>query len=359
MDEWKTLLSCLPEPGDIRIDWDAVCSTAYASFAQQMAETKQNPVWHGEGDVWCHTRMVCETLVAMDEYQAQPVEMQKALLVAALLHDIGKIPCTIWEDGAWTSPNHAIVGAKMARRWLWEVCGLYGTPEKLRMRELICLLVRYHMLPGRVTEQSNAEKRLVQMASCGALVPDFTLHRLCILAMADTRGRIADDLEASANTTQKCAEAAEHLGCLHGPGQNGVRNMSDIVPMLCRLPGTDTAPWLACRLAHVPVISLPQLAQEEIPALPLQSRKLQRIAAARCRDHLRQKKPFMLDAAHLSQEGRKQLVRSLQGLQANARIIYLEDRHPLQPEEAELLSSFTPPEPGEAPLVEWLCMNDH
>ena len=62
MDPWKKLLAFIPEPPDWRIDWNAVKTSALRPMIGRMEETMQNPAWHGEGDVWTHTRMVCETL---------------------------------------------------------------------------------------------------------------------------------------------------------------------------------------------------------------------------------------------------------------------------------------------------------
>lgn len=96
------------------IDWAGI-EGALSSFVIPMSRTEQNPVFHGEGDVWTHTKMVCETLVKLDAFRDLPEDQQQAVFLAALLHDIGKIPTTRWEDDKWTSPNHTLVGSKMAR----------------------------------------------------------------------------------------------------------------------------------------------------------------------------------------------------------------------------------------------------
>ena len=37
-------------------------------WAQLMAECMQEPEWHAEGDVWTHTRMVCDALVELPQW---------------------------------------------------------------------------------------------------------------------------------------------------------------------------------------------------------------------------------------------------------------------------------------------------
>tara|TARA_B100000676_G_scaffold194569_1_gene191226 strand:- start:62 stop:214 length:153 start_codon:yes stop_codon:yes gene_type:complete len=39
-------------------------------WAKAMARCGQDAAWHAEGDVWTHTRMVCEALASLDEWGA-------------------------------------------------------------------------------------------------------------------------------------------------------------------------------------------------------------------------------------------------------------------------------------------------
>ena len=68
--EWNALLAALPASPEEPIRWEAITATGYGTFARKMAETQQNPLWHGEGDVWSHTRMVCQQLITLPEYRA-------------------------------------------------------------------------------------------------------------------------------------------------------------------------------------------------------------------------------------------------------------------------------------------------
>lgn len=389
MNEWNRFAGAFPSTPDAPVDWDAITATAYGSFAKKMAHTQQNPVWHGEGDVWAHTRMVCEKLLTLPAYRAESPRVQQILFASALLHDIGKIPCTRLEDGAWTSPNHAIVGAQMARKWLWVDCGLCGTPEKQQLRETICWLVRYHMLPCRILEQSQPERRLMKIAANGELFPDFTLHRLCILSEADTLGRIAADGEASAETTRLCADAAGDVPCLHGPyafptahtaraylaGRNvwPEQPLYDdcwgTVTLLCALPGTGKDTWIHQNLPEQPMVSLDEI-RKELGLSPTdnQGRVIQ-LSQNRCREHLRSHTPFVYNATNLTPQTRSGLIRLFEEYGAAVRIVYLEtaweeelrrnaEREAAVPESVigSMLDKLTPPERHEARHVDWLCV---
>ena len=389
MTRWNTLLEALPRTPDEPIRWDAINAAGFAAFAAKLAKTRQNPLWHGEGDVLSHTRMVCEKLLTLPAYRAEPLPVQQLLFLAALLHDIGKIPCTVLENGEWTSPNHAVVGARMARRFLWVDCGLCGTPEKQRLRETVCWLVRYHMIPLRVLEGSEPELRLTKIASNGLLLPAFTLHRLFTLSHADTLGRIAPDTAQGEEKVALAALAAEELGCLHSPRpfatphtarayQTG-RNVWPAQPLyddcwgpvilLCGLPGTGKDTWLRQHCPDLPMVSLDALRAEMGISPTAPQGPVAQAAKEKCREYLRAHRSFVYNATNITASTRAGLVRLFEEYGAWVRIIYLEtgweeqlrrnrERTAAVPESAitNMLDKLSPPEGYEARLVEYLCV---
>ena len=115
------------------------------SELNQMKGVPQNPVYHSEGDVFRHTEMVCDCLLALPEWSELEQEEQELLFLAAAFHDIGKVFCTKQEDGNWVSPNHTIIGEKKFR-WL-----AYKNTEQFGLtfsqREKAAKLIRFHGLP--------------------------------------------------------------------------------------------------------------------------------------------------------------------------------------------------------------------
>ena len=186
-------------------------------FDEKMAQTPQDPAWHGEGDVWTHTCMVCEALVNLDEYRKMDTDSRRILLLAALLHDIGKIRATRMENNRLISPGHARLSAQLAREILWRDYGLCGTQWKQQLREAVCQLVQYHSLPPHAIDQPDGKLRLMRAASNGKLVRGMTVRMLCTLAKADILGRICPDRDELLGQVELCRELALEAECLDGP----------------------------------------------------------------------------------------------------------------------------------------------
>ena len=118
MDTGKMVKAAMPGPPCWETDWEILSSCGLTGFFGEMERTMQNPRWHGEKDVMTHTRMVCDALAGLEEFRSLSEKVRHEVFLAALLHDIGKIPCTRLEDGQWTSPNHGRVGSRMVREFL-------------------------------------------------------------------------------------------------------------------------------------------------------------------------------------------------------------------------------------------------
>ena len=90
MENWAKLLQLVPRPPRWQIDWEALEASPLHPFFAKMSEIYQNPVWHGEGDVRTHTRMVCQELVNRSDFRGLPARQRQEVFLAALLHDIGR-----------------------------------------------------------------------------------------------------------------------------------------------------------------------------------------------------------------------------------------------------------------------------
>ncbi len=140
----------------------------------------QDPIYHAEGNVGIHTKMVVEALLELEEYQAASSEEQELLRWAALWHDIAKPTCTTKdEEGRWTAPRHAKEGAKWLRQQLWD--------WDWKKREAICHLVQQHGLPIWCLEKPNPYRAVAANSL------DSSNHLLYILSKADVLGRTSKD----------------------------------------------------------------------------------------------------------------------------------------------------------------------
>ena len=109
---------------------------------EQAKTTPQDPIYHGEGDVWTHTQMVVTALLADADFAALTLEQQRTVFLAALLHDVAKYRTTVVDEhGRIGQPGHSKKGALDARILLWEL----GLP--IPEREAICRMIAVHQVP--------------------------------------------------------------------------------------------------------------------------------------------------------------------------------------------------------------------
>ncbi len=385
----ERLLEYLPHPPGYVYDWAGLeALTPLSDWIRRMAATPQNPQWHGEGDVWTHARLVCEALAGLAEFRAMPESARNALALAALLHDIGKVTTTRLEDGAWVSPRHGPVGAKLARRLLWQEFGLCGTPETQRFREAVCLLVRYHTKPPHLIEGDEPSILILRLAANGELAPDFTLRALCLLAEADRLGSIAPDNPELLEKISLAREMICEEGCMDGPypfcsahtrrvllrGGSVWRDQvlyddtwGEVI-LMCGLPGTGKDTWIRANHPNLPVVSLDDLRMDlDVGPTENQGRVVQ-AARERAKALLRERRPFIWNATSLTGL-RAQQIGLFEDYHARARVVYLETeweenlrrnagRPDAVPEDVidRMLARLEPPERFEAQSVEWICV---
>ena len=385
MDAMANLFSQLAE-------WENSCQSTDilpAGFVEKMAQTPQDPIWHGEGDVWTHTCKVCGALVNLDEYRSMDTDSRRILLLAALLHDVGKIRATRTENNRLISLGHARLGAQLAREILWRDYGLCGTPWKQQLREAVCQLVQYHSLPPHAIDQPDGKLRLMRAASNGKLVHGMTVRMLCTLAKADILGRICPDRDELLEQVELCRELALEAECLDEPYPfptahtaftflNGENTVADYpaydsswgeVILMSGLPGTGKDTWIGQHISDMPVVSLDRIrAERKISPSDDQGRVVQ-LAVEEAKQFLRSKTPFVWNATNLSPMIRSRLVGLVTGYGGRVRIVYLEtewdeqlrrnrQRQEAVPEKAiiHMLKTIAPPQAFEAHRVDWLAV---
>jgi len=80
-----------------------------------LAGTPQDPVWHPEGDVLVHSLWAADLAAAHAVQQALDPDRRELLVLASLLHDVGKPDTTRRRNGRLTSWGHAERGAVIVR----------------------------------------------------------------------------------------------------------------------------------------------------------------------------------------------------------------------------------------------------
>ncbi len=323
------------------IDWQTI-ETENADWINPMRRTPQDPAWHGEGDVWTHTRMVCESLVASAVWKECDPKNRFVLFMAALLHDIGKPDCTKTEDGKIVSPNHGRRGAQIARRFLYETLGMSGSPEIFAVRELIVSLIRRHTLPYNILNRQDAFRDVVAVSTISSC------RLLAILSASDIEGRIFPEKNRSLDHVDLFCQLAEENDCLDHPYQfashhsqyayfSGVlEHPAELlyddtwgeVVLMSGLPASGKDTYIERHFADRAVISLDALRRQMRVAWDDDQTPVIEAAREKAKHFLRSKMPFVWNATNLRHDFRRSIIRLCNDYKASVRIVYTESDLP-------------------------------
>lgn len=360
----------------------------FISLSDKLRATPQPEKWHGEGNVYIHTKMVCDALRSMHDYQGLPEQQRDLLLAAAQLHDIGKIPTTRDIVGQLEAQHHAPVGSRMARERLW-LAGMCGSAESIALRETICQFIRYHSFPPHAIDSEDASRRIHRIAAASCLLPDFSLRLLCILAKADMLGRICDDKTQALDQIALCGEFACEEECLDScftfpsdyirraylSGRDVWKDQMlyddtwGTVYLMSGLPGTGKDTWISRTLPDTPMISLDEIRREHKISPTKNQGIVANIAREQAKEYLRRHQPFVWNATNITQSMRQHLVALFESYKANVHIVYLEtdwqtllernaSREDSVPQSAieAMLGKLELPEVHEAAKVDWISV---
>ncbi len=385
--EFECVLKCLPKPLDFAFDFDGLFKTPLESVLQDMQKTPQNPAWHAEGDVWAHTKMVCEALCEISEFRMLPIDERNVLALAALLHDAGKPLATREENGEIVSPGHALKGANLTRALLWRELGLSGKKEYQSFRESVCFFIRYHTQPAHILENADPARKARKIAENGTLARFFTLKSLCLLAEADEKGRISPEQAERIQNVELAKAACIESGAYTSPypfpspvtkyaylsGKNVWEEQALFddtwgeVILLSGLPGTGKDTYIREHFPLLPVVSLDDI-RREMGVKPGENQGVVvQVAHEKAKELLRKKQPFIWNATSLLPTLRKTQVSLFENYKASVKILFLEtgwtenlERNANRKHEvsekviSDMLSRFIPPEAFEAREVEWV-----
>ncbi len=331
---YEQLRALVPAPGkspDFR-----ACLAAFPALAFAKT-TPQDSRYHGEGDVWTHTQMVVEALLALPDYQAASRAEQEVVFLAALLHDVAKYSTTVVDPvtGAIGQPGHSRKGAIDARIALWDA----GVP--FDVRESVCRLISVHQVPFFALDGSRrgTPEFLVRELSWQLSIPS-----LAMLAEADMRGRICADKARVLDNIELFRELAREEGCYGTPRPFADAHTAvsyfrgaDVHPdyplhqapgsrviVMSGLPASGKNTWVDANHPELPVVSF----DDARDALGLRHGKnegvVAHLAVDRAKALLRAQQPFIWNATHLSERMREKTLDLLFAYHAEVEIAYLE-----------------------------------
>ena len=303
-------------------------------WCRAMADCNQDAEWHSEGDVWTHTKMVCQQLTQLDEWPSLTSHEQIVLIFTALFHDVAK-PLTSQVDpdtGRITSPKHAVKGEHVTRGVLRDLACDLAT------REEIARLVRYHGRPAFLLEQPEPTHEVIRMSW---LVSNRLLY---LFAVADTRGRVTDSMTRPEENLHYWKLQAEESGCYFQPypfANDHARflffrqrepnvhyvpheNFACSVTVLSGLPGSGKDTWLSRNRSELPVVSMDDI-RGELDVEPTDNQgKVVQLARERCREMLRAGTSFSFSATNILKQTRQRWIDLFADYNARIELVYVE-----------------------------------
>lgn len=313
---------------------DIVAWAESQPWCRLMANCDQDAQWHSEGDVWTHTKMVCQQLADIDDWPSLTPHERTVLTFTGLFHDAAK-PLTSQADpetGRITSPKHAVKGEHVARGILRDLeCDL-------ETREEIARLVRYHGRPAFLLERSEPTHEVIRLSW-------FVNNRLLFLfALADTRGRDTDSMTRPEENLHYWKLLAEENGCYDQPYPFANEHARFLffrqrepnlyyvphedfvceVTVLCGLPGSGKDTWLARNREDLPVISLDDI-RGELDVGPTDNQgEVVQLARERCREFLRARTSFAFNATNVLRQTRGRWIDLFAAYNAHIELVYIE-----------------------------------
>lgn len=340
----------------------------------------QDDVWHQEGPVDVHTRMVVDEMLGHERFNTLPKEAQELLHRAALLHDIGKPSCTQHEGGRIRNRGHSRAGERLSRALL------YGEGYSPVLREHLCALVRSHTVPMHAMNSDDSEVRATVLRASLGLRCDY----LTMLSEADNRGRTTpESKEPFISNIGYFEELAKDLECIATPfafrsshskflyfQSSGTRDPSYLAHddtefemiLMAGFPGSGKDTWIKKNASTLPVVSLDEIRKElKVPSGTSQSPVIVK-AKERLKELLRKKQSFVFNATNLNSDLRLPWIGLAAQYNARIRIVYVEvplpellRRNKLREESAripenvifKMMDKWSMPHPSEAHVVEY------
>jgi predicted kinase len=325
---------------------DLTAMEATYDWLQEMRNVPQDAIWHAEGDVLVHTKMVVSELLQLTEFQALSEQEKHILVTAALMHDIEKRSTTTTEiiDGKEriVSPKHAKKGEFTARKILYK--GLinkdFATIETpFEIREAIAKLVRNHGSPLWAITQENPQKYVISRSL------ELNTEHVAILAKADVLGRICEDVEEMLLRIDLFKELCLDNDCWGKPkdfksnyGRYLYLNKPEIAPdyepyndlkstvyVMSALPGSGKDTYIQNHFS-LPILSLDDIRRANNIA-PTDKKKngwVIQTAKEQAKVYLRKQTDFVFNATNITQEMRQKWIALFTDYKAKVHLIYLE-----------------------------------
>ena len=321
---------------DAPMDWTAL--EQKFDWFRDMKGVPQDKIWHAEGDVFVHTKMVVEALLALPEFKELDEQSKHILFASAMLHDVEKRSTTTTEViesmERIVSPGHAKKGEFTTRALLYK-----DIPTPFEIREQICKLVRLHGLPLWAIEKPEPQKEVIK-----ASLEVNTAH-LSMLAKADVLGRTTNDKEDILLRIELFNELCRDANCWGIPRNfksnygrfqyfNKPETSPDYEPfddlkfdvyVMCALPGSGKDTYIKKNL-DFPVLSLDDIRREHKidPTDKKKNGQVIQFGKEKAKEFMRVRKSFVFNATNITSDMRSKWISLFTEYGSRVKIVYIE-----------------------------------
>jgi predicted kinase len=314
------------------VNWDLIDRL---DWIQDMKGVAQDPQWHGEGDVYIHTKMVVDALLKLPEFIALPDVDKHILVAAALLHDVEKRSTSEWIDGHIRSHGHSRRGELTARNILYR-----DIPYNFKVRETICALIRQHGNPIWWADKPDPNRYVIEMST------EVDTKLLYILAKADNLGRIATDIESQISELDMFRELCIDNNCYGQPYPfksnlaryfylNKKTDYADYEPydeskftaiLMCGVAGAGKDSYVSQNFPTLQIVSLDDIrrANDISPTDKVGNGRVVQEAKEQAKVHMRKRESFVWNATNVTRQMRQQLIDLFTSYGGRVEIHYIE-----------------------------------
>lgn len=320
----------------VELDWENLAKQF--TWIEDMKSVMQDPIWHGEGDVFTHTKMVMDELFKNPEFTLLSDQDKHILVAAVLFHDVEKRSTTKFEtiDGKEriVSPTHAKKGEFTTRSILYKEI---KTPFKIR--EQIAKLVRLHGFPIWAIDKENPKKEVIYSSQV------LNTAHLALLTNSDIKGRISNDkadlllrveLYKEMCIEEKCFGTQRKFPSNYGrylffnkmdssPDYEPYNDLKFEVIMMCGLPGSGKDTYIQKHL-DLPVLSLDAIrrANKIEPTDKKGNGQVIQLGKEKAKEFMRAKQSFVFNATNITTDMRSKWISLFTDYGGRVKIIYLE-----------------------------------
>jgi len=179
-EEWKKLLLKSEKPSKgFEIMRELGIIEHYFPELHALIDVPQSPKWHPEGDVWVHTMMCVDEMVAL---LGQNEKLNLKFMFAILCHDLGKATHTTVEvDGSIRAIGHEEAGLEPTKSLMLRLMDEHDFIKSLLP------LVEHHLKPSQFYAAKSKASAIRRLAT------KVNIEELVVVAKADFLGRTTEE----------------------------------------------------------------------------------------------------------------------------------------------------------------------